>query len=320
MPICCKNFIINFLLIIVCSSSLYSSEIRVLSYNLWGGKNATRPWGYDSLAAMVELVDPDVAGLQEVDSANKRSKGVYVAGYMAEKTDMYSYFARGIIGYQGGQFGEAMISDEPAIKQRKFWMELPGAQVDRGAIEINITVNGERVRILSCHQSSTSGSERVHQAEVMSAWIDSVDDKDIPMILMGDFNATQDAPSMKIYKDKGFEFVTNSSGNAISFIDHILFRPAKRWKVIKYGLEFSDASDHPAVWADLELLDKQGVETTKPLIIKETTNTSSPLISTKACNSSLYQKSSYTVSGRRIENSIGQNVIIPRIYLPQKNE
>jgi hypothetical protein len=63
-----------FLLLSTGAWAQYPSQVKFLSYNLWGYHNAETPGGYDSLATVINEIDPDVSGRQEVDRVNKRSK------------------------------------------------------------------------------------------------------------------------------------------------------------------------------------------------------------------------------------------------------
>ena len=70
----------------------YPAQVKFLSYNLWGYRNAETPGGYDSLAAVINEIGPAISGHQEVDRENSRSKGIDVIAYLGERTGMHSLF------------------------------------------------------------------------------------------------------------------------------------------------------------------------------------------------------------------------------------
>ena len=128
------------------ASAQYPAHVKFLSYNLWGYKNAETPGGYDQLATVINELNPDISGHQEVDFKNDRSKGVNVIGHLAKRTKMHPIFAPGLKNYQNGQYGEGLLSDFPPVSKKLFWIEQPGGE-DRSAIEIEITMAGEKSAI-----------------------------------------------------------------------------------------------------------------------------------------------------------------------------
>lgn len=248
------------LLALLCASAeaQYPAEVKFLSYNLWGYQNAETPGGYDSLATVINDIDPDVSGHQEVDRTNRRSKRVDVIAYLGDLTGMHSLYAPALKEYQGGEYGEGLLADQPPLSHRLFWVEEPEGE-DRSAIEIEITMAGERVRFLTTHLAHENDAFRTHQAEEMVAWIEAGGDADIPMVILGDFNARPGDDAMSQYEDAGFVYVRNDAGEILDEIDHILYRPQDRWRVAEADKPTHyTASDHDPVWAILELLDPRG--------------------------------------------------------------
>ncbi len=235
----------------------YPAEVKFLSYNLWGYRNAETPGGYDTLADVINEIDPDISGHQEVDFKNDRSKGVDVIAHLGKRTKMHSIFAPGLKEYRNGQYGEGLLSDHPAISKRLFWIEQPGGE-DRSAIEIGITMAGEKVRFLTTHLAHENNDFRAQQAKAMVEWINQGDDLKIPMVIMGDFNSRPGDRAMSQYEKAGFEYVRDDKGEILDRIDHIMFRPKDRWRIVEAGKPTHyKSSDHDPVWAILELLNPQ---------------------------------------------------------------
>ncbi|MBT4498637.1 MAG: hypothetical protein HOC74_12990 [Gemmatimonadetes bacterium] len=231
----------------------YPAQVKFLSYNLWGYHNAETPGGYDSLAAVINEIDPDVSGHQEVDRANTRSKGIDVIAYLGERTGMHSLFAPALKGWNEGDYGEGLLADLPPLSHRFFWVEEPEGE-DRSAIEIEITMGGEKVRFLTTHLAHENDPFAAHQAKEMVAWIDSGGVAEIPMVILGDFNSRPGDDAMSQYENAGFVYVRNDSGEVLDTIDHIMYRPKDRWRVVEAGKPTHyTASDHDPVWAILEL-------------------------------------------------------------------
>ena len=233
----------------------YPRQVKILSYNLWGYRNAETPGGYDSLAAVINEIGADISGHQEVDRANSRSKGIDVIAYLGERTGKHSLFAPALRGWNGGDYGEGLLATHPPLSHRLFWVEEPEGE-DRSAIEIRITMGGREVRVLTTHLAHENDAFRAHQAREMVAWIDEGGGREIPMVIMGDFNARPGDEAMGQYEAAGFVYVRDGDGEILDEIDHILVRPGERWRVVEAHKPTQyTASDHDPVWAILELLD-----------------------------------------------------------------
>ena len=242
----------------------YPAQAKFLSYNLWGYHNAETPGGYDSLATVINEIDPHISGHQEVDRANTRSKGVDVIAYLAERTGMHSLYAPALKDWNEGQYGEGLLADLPPISHRLFWVEEQEGE-DRSAIEIDITMGGERVRFLTTHLAHENDAFAAHQAKEMVAWMSDGGDAQIPMVIVGDFNSRPGDDAMSQYENAGFVYVRNDSGKVLDEIDHIMYRPRDRWRVVDQGKPTHyTCSDHDPVWAILELLNPQPGEARPP--------------------------------------------------------
>ena len=75
------------------------------------------------------------------------------------------------------------------------------------------------------------------------------------MVIMGDFNSRPGDEAMTQYEAAGFIYVRNTNGDILDEIDHIMYRPKERWRVVEADkpTHFT-ASDHDPVWAIMELL------------------------------------------------------------------
>jgi len=88
---------------------------RILTYNVRNGKGVDGKTDYDPVAAVINAVNPEVAAIQELDSATTRSNGVDVLKAIAEKCGM-EYIFSASIPYVGGKYGIGILSKEKPIK------------------------------------------------------------------------------------------------------------------------------------------------------------------------------------------------------------
>ena len=118
-------------------------------------------------------------------------------------------------------------------------------------------MNGEAVRVIVTHLDPSSASARTPQVKLITAWLDSTGDTSIPAIIMADFNAKSTESSMEVLTDNGFVFVKDDAGDILDTaqkINHILYRPESRWKVLRTGNPAYSASNRYPLWATLQLL------------------------------------------------------------------
>ena len=83
--------------------------MRILTYNIRAGRGIDCSPALDRQAATIRALAPDVAAIQEVDRATRRSGGVDQAAALAAATGLHASFARSI-DFEGGQYGFALLS------------------------------------------------------------------------------------------------------------------------------------------------------------------------------------------------------------------
>lgn len=296
----------------------YSNEIKVLTYNLFAGGHSN-DGSYADIVEVLNDISADISGHQEVDSCNGRNS-LDVINWLGEQTNMHSHFAPALKSWNGGKYGNGMLSTHEPISIRKFWADLGsfGAE-DRSASEIEITMNGEKVRVLNTHVAYQGVQAPAAQAAQMIDWIDEGGDRSIPMIIMGDFNSYEGDAAMTHFEEAGFTYVRNDNGSVMDHIDHIMFRPKDRWTLLDKGKPTNySASDHDPVWAILELdisspIEKSAALTKNRLSLS---NLSKNLIKFNLNQTSNVSLNIYSLSGKKIKSVLnkrrllkGENVI-----------
>ncbi|MDR0394034.1 MAG: endonuclease/exonuclease/phosphatase family protein, partial [Tannerella sp.] len=99
------------------------NTIRMMSYNVRNCMGMDDVTDYQRVADVVNRVLPDVVALQELDSATRRSGGVYILKELAERTLMHYTYAPAI-DFQGGKYGVGILSREKPVGFRQ--IPLPG--------------------------------------------------------------------------------------------------------------------------------------------------------------------------------------------------
>lgn len=210
-------------LFFLCAASAgaqYSDTLKVMTYNINAESHGSG--SYADIAEVINAVNPDINGLQKLDSCNSRNSN-YVLQYLGGQTGMNYTFAAAVENYGGstGSYGIGFLSDSSALSSRR--LQISGSSEDRAALEIGITMNGEAVRVIVTHLDPSSASTRASELKSITAWLDSAGDA-------GDVLDTAQK------------------------INHILYRPESRWSVLRTGNPAYSASNRYPLWATLQLI------------------------------------------------------------------
>lgn len=246
------SLLLLFLGFSITTKAQYDSQIKVMTYNACSWCNEDTE--YEDVIEVINDIDPDVSGYQEVDRNNTRTP-LDVIQVLADGSNSFFEYGIALSNWNGGQYGIGMLFDHAPNASRQFLIEYPQVE-NRVAMESEITMNGQRVRVLNTHLGIESAQTREDQVQDMINWMDDTIDVNVPMIIMGDFNSSPNSSVMQKYLAAGFVFVRDKSGNVPGYIDHILYRPASAWEVIESGRPTHYVgSDHDPIWATLELKD-----------------------------------------------------------------
>jgi endonuclease/exonuclease/phosphatase family metal-dependent hydrolase len=255
------------------SSSNQSIRLKILSYNILGGRNVDGSRNLHRIAKVINEISPDLVALQEVDRKTARLNGVDLPLVLSELTGMNYVFGRAM-EYDGGEYGVAILSKFPIEEYNNHALPHLESSEPRTALAVQIKwPESEQVIVfMGTHLDyQKSPEDRIAQVHEISKIITEFQDR--PIILAGDLNCLPQSESMEIleewFKDawkgsrNGFTFPSNEPTKRIDYILHDKKNP---WVVtnIYTGLEInrSDlqwrtllelASDHLPVIAELEL-------------------------------------------------------------------
>ncbi len=147
----------------------------------------------------IKQYDADICGLNEV-----RGKG-HLFGYtdqtnaLGDGLSFNRYFAEAIKVNGTGPYGNAIVSRYPFKSTETVKIPDPDDKNDNGCFETRcvlksvIDVDGKDVCVLVCHMG-LENSERVNAVATLCKIIDETE---IPVVLMGDFNTTPDNEVLK---------------------------------------------------------------------------------------------------------------------------
>jgi len=245
------------------SSSHTGIQLRVLTYNIRHGEGADGRVDLERTARVIRDAHADVVALQEVDRGTSRVKGVDEAEELARLTGLRMAFACAI-PFGGGQYGNAVLTRLEMIRPPQT-ISLPGEE-KRALLWMDLKkTDGEgspagTFRFLATHLDLNAGRRVESVDEIEKLFAGS---SEMPALLAGDLNAE--------FPETAFQNLLRHWGNTEKAgasaepscpadrprerIDHVLFRPASRWRVIECRvLPEPEVSDHRPVLAVVELL------------------------------------------------------------------
>ena len=258
-----RKLLMSSMIFLICTTVLAqtpedsSRVIRVLTYNILHGETLKGDFDLDRIAEVIKSLKPDLVALQEVDFFTNRVGKLDLATELGQRTGLAPLFGVAM-PYDGGEYGEGILSRYSFLSTKNHPLPAQAGKEPRAALEINIVLkSGDTVRFVGTHLDHTGETDRINQVQRINQIL-TKDQR--PAILAGDLNATPESQSMAILLR---EWTRSFSENTPTFpstdpnrkIDYILFRPAKRWRVLETRvIDERIASDHLPVLTVLELL------------------------------------------------------------------
>lgn len=172
-------------------------NVKVMSYNIYSG----RLKGIEAIAEVIKKVDPDLVGLQEVETIST-DFNFDVLDRLSELTGMkYYYFAKAL-DLPKGEYGNLILSKYPLTDVKTHRLDLAPGGVNSNLRSLGVVkteVQGKTFYFATTHLDHTSdNSHRLLQVDQIHDFTKNLTN---PIILSGDFNAKPtDAPMLNIKK------------------------------------------------------------------------------------------------------------------------
>jgi endonuclease/exonuclease/phosphatase family metal-dependent hydrolase len=225
---------------------------RVMSYNIRHGLGADSVLDLNRTAGVIRSAGADIVGLQEVDRRTTRSGGVDQAAELGRLTGMYYFFGKNI-NYQGGEYGNAVLSRYPIRHQTHTLLQRVDTTLEqRGVNRAIIDLGGVEVVLLNTHLDHTAGdADRLHSIAQIKTMVQSYGAR--PVLICGDFNARPDSePYAQMAVDFSDAWAVVGDGNGYTFsstlpnrrIDYVWFTPERGLSPTRAWVPLTIASDH----------------------------------------------------------------------------
>lgn len=233
-----------------------SDALRVITYNIRHAEGDDHRCDPSRVAAVINEYAADIVLLQEVDVNTARTGNRDEPAELAKLTGLHVAFGQAI-PYQGGSYGQAILSRYPIERSKVF--VLPGRPTAETRIAFEAILkqgDGSFLRVISTHLDYVHDeTDRLQQAQKIVELFGK--DDGIPTILAGDFNSTPDSTTQQIL-NTAFRNTSNDSAPTHPApspqwkIDHVFVREPERWTIVQSSVpHMKGISDHCPLIVDL---------------------------------------------------------------------
>jgi len=233
--------------------------IKVLSFNIYHGENTQGSSNLEAIEALINKLQPDFVGLQEVDLKTERSNFTDISTHLGYRTKMHPVFAKAM-DFNGGEYGVALLSKHSFNSTQRQVLPNKKKREPRVLIAAKTFVNKQEVQVINTHFDHAK-KDRLRFKQ--SAFINKQFCTDsLPKILIGDLNALpQSKPILNLTKkwqlsdNQISPDVTYPSHAPSKKIDYIMVYPQHKWKILESTvINTGTTSDHLAYFVTLQLL------------------------------------------------------------------
>ncbi|MGH7025032.1 MAG: endonuclease/exonuclease/phosphatase family protein [Caulobacteraceae bacterium] len=242
---------------------------RILTYNVHRCVGTDRRLDVGRIAEVIAAETPDIVALQEVDVGRARTGGVDQAHGLARRLGMVSRF-NAALRVEEEQYGDAILTarEERLIKAGPLpgYSRMPRLE-PRGALWVAIEMGARgELQVINTHLGLVPREQQIQAAALAGRdWLGAAARRD-PVILVGDFNATQRTVVHRVLAGE----LRNAHGlrpsgqpRAATFpgalpmlrIDHVFVSAGVRVRSVRVGASplARAASDHLPLVMDFEL-------------------------------------------------------------------
>ncbi|MGR6836481.1 endonuclease/exonuclease/phosphatase family protein [Syntrophomonas erecta] len=208
----------------------------------------------DKICSVLEFIDADLIGLQEVDMGAARSGFKKQAALIAQRLNMGYVFGE-TLRFRQGSYGIAVLSRYPIKKVKN--LNLPGNEEPRLCQIIDINIQQQTLHFINLHMGLNHTTRLANMQQLILPCLQNLPH---PIIMVGDFNASPDEKPVLMLSDflqdtfaynSGIINYTYPANNPQYRIDYIFVD--RCYRVDDFYIIAADASDHLPVVANIEI-------------------------------------------------------------------
>lgn len=234
-------------------------SVRLISWNIRHGEGLDGRVDIERLAGELAALAPDIVCLQEVDVGVARSGRQDIPTELARRLSMHAAFGKNI-DYQGGDYGNAMLSRWPVRWQHNLHYRMLRQGEQRGLLMIGVDADGAALAFGCTHLDyrADDSERRQNVGEILAA----VRERQLDAVA-GDFNDRPGSPVHALLLqqlDDSWQLVGGGPGCSFPSsgpdrrIDWVLVPRGGRLRPQGAAVGATAASDHDAVIVDFALL------------------------------------------------------------------
>lgn len=158
--------------------------IRLATYNVHRCRGTDGRRDTLRVAAVVRELECDLVGLQEVDNEPGPSPESMQLDFLAARTGMHAVPGLRIVRHLG-HYGNALLTRHPILCVRRH--DLTHSRFEpRGALDVELLIEGIRVRVIVTHLGLVPGERREQMRRIVGLVGEAPVDE--PLALLGDIN------------------------------------------------------------------------------------------------------------------------------------
>jgi len=236
------------------------AAVRLVCWNIHHGRGLDERVDPERIAAELRELGADLVCLQEVDVGVARSGRIDLPRELASRLGFHAAFGKNI-DYQGGDYGNAILSRWPITEQSNHHYRMLRAGEQRGLLQVRVEIAARPLWVMSTHLDyrSDDAERRINVEEILQHCARLGDG---PFVVAGDFN---DLPGSPVHEALGAvlldAFAAAPTGAGESYpaaapqkrIDWVLVRRDGAVQPVAARVAATAASDHRPVVVDFAI-------------------------------------------------------------------
>jgi endonuclease/exonuclease/phosphatase family metal-dependent hydrolase len=232
-------------------------KVCVVSYNVHSCVGADRRRDPQRVAEVINRLEPDIVGLQEVDTSLDETRSLGQLEVLAELTGLQPYGGPTIAREQGF-FGNALLSRFDVTRVRRLDLSVEGCE-PRGALDVDVQVEADAapLRVATTHLGLSAGERREQVGRLLSHLFSHPRGR--ATLVIGDFNEwfrfSRNLRRLNSYLGWQPPRATFPARAPVAGLDRIWVTP--RRLLVDAGVDRSElarlASDHLPIWTKIHL-------------------------------------------------------------------
>lgn len=165
--------------------ALGSDCLRIATYNIHGCVGRDGRLDAARVAQVIRELDCDVVGLQEVNNQPGGGHESMQLDFLGEQTGMHAIPGATIVRDDEGSYGNGLLTRLPVLSVCRHDLSYASCE-PRGAIDVELDIEGEQVRVIVTHLGLRPGERRYQVRSMLELLHDIPPERNV--VVLGDIN------------------------------------------------------------------------------------------------------------------------------------